>query len=216
MKIQELILYSSNLVETEKFYTEMLDLSLKQKTINKISFKIGESILSFKRSKSNHKYHFALNIPSNQIDNAKKWVSKKLKLIKMNNPEIIVSFDNWNAKSIYFYDNNRNIVELIAKFDLKNNSINEFSEESLLCINEIGVGTNDTKSIYNVIKKTINIPEYIKGPFREDFIAQGFENCLFVISKNNRNWYPTNDKVEIHPLEAIIKSQTEMFVLKIN
>ena len=216
MKIQELFLYTNNITETEKFYSEILELTIIKKSTNHIAFRIGNSILNFENSNKEYKYHYAINIPSNQILSALIWTSKKIDLIKINNPEIIVSFDNWNAKSIYFYDNNKNIVELIAKKDLLINSTNEFSENSLLSINEIGIGTVNPQNIFNYIKQYLNFPKYKKGPFREDFIAQGFEECLFVISKNNRYWYPTNDIVEINPLKVIIENNNFTYYLDIN
>ena len=216
MKVQELILYSNNLTDTELFYSKILELDVINKSENQISFMIGTSVLTFKITSSTPTYHFAFNIPCNQIEEAVKWISNKIELIKINNPDVIVSFENWKAKSIYFFDNNNNIVELISKSDLENDCKNAFSKNSLLNINEVGIGTTNPETIYNLINKETNLPQYHKGPFREDFIAQGFEDCLFVISKNNRNWFPTNNLVQIHPLSVILKNDYRIYTLDFN
>ena len=51
----------------------------------------------------------------------------------------IAQFENWNANAVYFYDNNGNILEFIARHDLQNNQFTPFNSESILNISEIGI-----------------------------------------------------------------------------
>ena len=61
----------------------------------------------------------AVNLPGFE---AFAWANKKVELIPITPTSNIADFKNWNAKAFYFYDNNQNIVEFIARFDLDNNS----------------------------------------------------------------------------------------------
>ena len=56
-------------------------------------------------------YHYAINIPANKIEEAKDWLSNRVRLLWMEDyKDDIADFVNWHAKSIYFYDPAGNIV----------------------------------------------------------------------------------------------------------
>src|SRR3954453_13270704 len=117
MNILEIEILSDNLVETEMFYAELLGLPTTRKDQNSISFLAGKSILTFIQSNElNPTYHFAFNIPNNKINEAVNWASSKVDLIDSSDSRIVANFESWNAKAFYFYDNNRNILEFIARF----------------------------------------------------------------------------------------------------
>ena len=140
MDILEIEILTDNLDETEKFYSKLLGLQTKNKDQNSISFLAGQSTLTFIKShKLNPKYHFAFNIPRNKLDEAIKWISAKLGLIKNADNGIVTNFESWNAKAIYFFDNNGNILEFIARFDLNNDSDKPFCISSIQSISEIGI-----------------------------------------------------------------------------
>ncbi|UKM63706.1 hypothetical protein GSB9_00251 [Flavobacteriaceae bacterium GSB9] len=107
--------------------------------------------------------------------------------------EKIQDFDSWNAKAIYFYDNDKNIVECIARKNLKNENPDDFSVDSLLEISEIGMPVSNIETTYKTLKKISNIDVY-DGGF-EKFCAIGDENGLFIcINKKLKDWFPTGDK----------------------
>lgn len=199
MKLLEIELLTNNLLETEKFYTEQLGFPVSNKTLNSISFIIGNSILIFTKVKGiNPTYHFAFNIPHNQLEQAINWTTNKVALLKNSTDEIITRFDNWNAESIYFYDNNNNILELIARFDLNNYSIEDFKTSSIESISEIGIVTDQPLCFGEELITDSGLHYFPKGPRREDFIAMGDDNGLILIVRTNRNWYPTNDSAQKH------------------
>ncbi|MEO0572284.1 MAG: VOC family protein, partial [Bacteroidota bacterium] len=105
----------------------------------------------------------------------------------------IQDFDFWNAKAIYFYDMDHNIVEFIARKNLKNGTDKEFNSNSLLEISEIGIPVNDIETTFNTLNTLSNLSKY-DGGF-EKFCAIGDENGLFIcINKQLKNWFPTGDK----------------------
>ena len=114
MKIQELTLKTNKLSETKEFYGKIIGFEIINETGTSISFAIGTSILIFEllEGNENPKYHFAFNIPLNKIDDAINWILERTSLISTEN-SYITDFENWKAQAIYFFDNNRNILEFI-------------------------------------------------------------------------------------------------------
>lgn len=217
MKISELIIQTNNLTETEKFYSKTFECKSVEKTEYLISYIFGSSKLTFELTQQavNPKYHFAFNIPINKIEEAIIWISKKTPLIKLNK-KYITNFENWNAKAIYFYDNNKNILELICRNDLENYSDTEFSKRSIENINEVGVVTDKPIELGDRIIEKTDIDFFVKGPKREDFATLGNEDGLFVISNPNRNWYPTKNKAEKQKIKVKIKVEANNFELEFN
>ena len=114
MKIKELEIFTSKLEEQTKFYHQILELDIISKTKNSVSFKVGDSTFTLKSRANSSPYHYAINIPSNKEKEALNWLKERVEILKYNGLEIHY-FDFWDAYAIYFYDNDRNIVELIAR-----------------------------------------------------------------------------------------------------
>jgi catechol-2,3-dioxygenase len=206
MKIQELTLLTNNLFETNVFYEQKIGFEKIEETETKIGFAVGRSKLIFELTdkKYHPKYHFAFNIPTNKIDEAIHWTLERTNLISTDN-SYITDFENWKAKAIYFFDNNQNIVEFISRTDLNNATNKPFSVASILSINEIGLVTDEPLQTGNELIQKTKIDFFAKGPKREDFVALGNEEGLFVISNPNRKWYPTQEIAEKWKLKAKIK-----------
>jgi len=201
MIIKELKIYTAHLNKQRKFYSEILGLAVLSSTDDEARFQLGETILILIQSEHFQPYHFAINIPCNQEQQALNWLKERVEILKSGEIEI-QDFDFWNAKAIYFYDEDKNIVELIARKNLKNESSSSFSAESLLSISEIGVPVDNVESTYNSISKVVNA-DIFSGSF-ESFLALGDENGLFIcINKNKRDWFPTNDKAHSSEFELV-------------
>ena len=193
MDILEIEILSDNIDETIKFYSELLGFKILHVDGNTISFAVGKSVLTFIKSDNlNPKYHFAFNIPCNKIDDAILWTYSKTPLIKITNDKIIADFDNWNANAIYFYDNNGNILEFIARHDLNNASENTFDISSIESISEIGIVAENALELADKLINENKLSLFAKGSKSEAFSALGDDNGLLVIVKSHRNWYPTN------------------------
>ena len=193
MDILEIEILSDNIDETIKFYSDLLGFKILHVDGNTISFAVGKSVLTFIKSDNlNPKYHFAFNIPCNKIDDAILWTYSKTPLIKITNDKIIADFDNWNANAIYFYDNNGNILEFIARHDLNNASENTFDISSIESISEIGIVAENALELADKLINENKLSLFAKGSKSEAFSALGDDNGLLVIVKSHRNWYPTN------------------------
>lgn len=199
MKIKELKLYSNHLKEQKEFYISLFKLDLVNESASSFTVKVGETLLSFTKSDDNPYYHFAINIPSNQIEAALQWLKQRVEILPFENEEI-VDFVNWNAKSIYFYDADKNIIEFIARRNLNINSHHSFSGKSLLHISEIGLPTNDVPKVFNKLNKDYALEKFDCDLKR--FCAVGDENGLFiVVNYNLKKWLPTWDEALPFPFE---------------
>lgn len=217
MRIKELLLLTNNIAETKLFYNQIIGFKTVKETKKSISFTVGTSKLTFELTdiKHNPKYHFAFNIPSNKIEEALEWILQKTNLISAEN-SYITEFHNWRAKSIYFFDNNKNILEFISRSDLNNNNDNPFSIEQILNINEIGLVTDMPIQTGNEITHQKEIDFFLKGPKKDNFVAVGSDDALLVISSPNRNWYPTQEKAEKWKVRATINIGNKEYELEYN
>lgn len=193
MKITELEIISNNIENTSAFYSGILGLPLVNRDERSLTLKSGNTLLRFAESDVDEAmYHFAFNIPCNKIEEAVEFISTRTDLLELQNNSVIADFTSWNAKAIYFYDNNRNIVELIARLDLNNASDTPFSGESILCISEIGISASYPVQLAKNIHDELGVPYFEKSPGGDEFVAMGDDEGLFIIVKTGRHWYPTS------------------------
>ena len=191
MRIHELHIYTQNLEQQVAFYSETLDLILLKKTSEIAQFQVGSSILTLELAEESTPYHFAINIPSNQEGEALQWLQKRVSVI-MDEDNSIHDFDFWNAKAIYFYDCDKNIVEFIARKNLNHQSKTAFSAAALLEISEIGAPVRKLQQTYDALYELCGIGIYDGG--YERFLAVGDERGLFIcINKGRKNWFPAGD-----------------------
>lgn len=191
MKINRLILYTAQLEEQTTFYKDVLGFKLVEKTPDHSSFKIGTSILSFYFRETSTPYHFAFNIPSNQIKEALQWLKQRVEVLTDERIEIH-DFESWNAQAVYFYDKDQNIVEFIARKNLKIESFTAFRPESVLNISEIGLPVNNMERTLHHLNLVKKLPIY-SGDM-ERFCAAGDEHGLFIIiNKEKKKWFPNDD-----------------------
>ncbi len=220
MVIKKLVLQTAYLKTLEEFYSSLLELCVQTIDERELLITIGNSNLIFTESnKAEPLYHFAINIPSNKIEEAKTWLSTKVKLLWMQDYKSdIADFVNWHAKSVYFYDPAGNILELIARFDLNNNSNEAFSSKQLLSINEVGLvfEQNEFEQRTSELLKNYSLSYFSKQPPLSQFRAIGDDEGLFVIVPEHRNWFPTDKPAGIFPMRMEFESGGKEYRLEID
>ncbi|WP_430409732.1 VOC family protein [Kordia sp.] len=192
MQIRELTLFTTNLEDQKQFYTHVLELPLVSSDQEKFTIKIGTSLLTFVTAKTSNPAHFAINISSYKIQEALHWIQKRTEILGCEG-EQIADFSNWNAKALYFYDNDGNIVEFIARKDLEIVNTHPFSSTDLVNISEIGIVSNDNKIIYEQLQAIRPIAIYDGNLDR--FCALGNAEGLFIlVNKTKKKWFPTQEE----------------------
>lgn len=206
MQIQQLILEASDILSLRNFYEYVLEMqTLSGKRSFKLSF--GKTDLIFRENDrlENLVYHYAITIPSNKINEAKEWLSLRVKLLWLEDYQsVIADFIGWNAKSVYFLDAAGNIVELISRFDLENASDETFNSMQFLSISEIGLVFRKEEFEFRTkeLMKTFSLPYFTKQQPLPSFKALGDDNGLFIIVPEKRSWFATNTPAEILPLDV--------------
>jgi len=201
MKINELVIFTNQIENQRRFYQDVLEFDLVYNSEEKITFKTGDGFLSFEYKVTNNPAHFAFNIASNKIEDALIWLQKRVAILP-DGENVISNFKNWNARAIYFYDADNNIVEFIARRDLNINSNMAFSPKQIISISEVALVTTNISSLYRVISKIKPISVY-DGGF-DKFCALGNQNGLFIlIDKTVKSWHPTGE--EAHTADFVLK-----------
>lgn len=197
MKIEAIELLSNNIIETEQFYNNILDIKTNSKNENKVSFLIGTTKVSFQTSTVEYpNYHLAFDIPNNKLEEAFKWLEQRTTVLPVTDNSQFSSFEAWNAKSFYFYDNNGNLLELICRFDSDNQSDTTFDSNSILFVSEIGIVTSDVLSTAEELISQYGLEYYPKQPKTKNFAVIGDENGLLILVTQDRNWFPTTKKAQ--------------------
>ena len=214
MKLEQIQIQTNNIQETTAFYQDILDLPIIEKNSKWVTIQAGNSILKFiENAAFNSIYHFAFNIPENKLDEAIEWCKNKVGLIVIEDQNVIANFETWNANAVYFYDNNGNLLEFIARHDLDNTATENFSSKSILNISEIGIVTENPLELGNQLIEKHALEFFSKNNNSDVFSALGNDEGLLIIVKPNRNWYPTQTPSQSNPTEIRIQNNENIFEL---
>jgi len=209
MKIKEIHLLSNNIIETERFYNTTLAVETEMMNKEEVSFLIGTTRLVFKKSAVQQpNYHLAFDIPNNKLEEAFNWLAERTLLLPVTESSKFASFESWNATSIYFYDNNKNLLELICRADLLNESALPFSSNALLYISEIGIVTDNVQEMADELIDKYGLAYYDKQTKQENFVVLGDETGLFILVSPDRNWYPTTKKTKSFETRIVFDTES--------
>jgi hypothetical protein len=191
MKIKELVIFTNQIEKQKQFYQDVLEFDLVFSSEEKITFLSGESLLVFQYKENVQQAHFAFNIASNKIEEALIWLQERT-VILPDGEDQISNFESWNSKAVYFYDADNNIVEFIARRDLKIESSEVFSSKSIISISEIAMVTTKISKLFKAIY-SIEPIDMFDGNFNR-FCALGNQEGLFILIDQNLNtWHPTGE-----------------------
>lgn len=215
MKIENLEIQTANIEQQFIFYSELLGLPVVQKDKHQFAVQIGFSILKFQRKQHATPYHIAFHIPAYFEEKALIWLKERVKIQSFNAEEKneIIDFSSWNAKSIYFYDEDKNILEFISRRHLWKSSSEKFSAESILGIAEIGLATTDVKSAFDYLQQQFSLKKYA-GDLDKFCPIGDDEGLLITIDKDKKDWFPTDDAAFASPFKLLFEQAGQKFALK--
>jgi hypothetical protein len=199
-----------DLEQMAAFYRDTLRLPSKMNDAG-LRVTAGETTIDFSKidarpGATDPYYHFAFNIPHNQLEAAKTWLEPRCPLVKRADGGVIFHFEGWNAHAFYFLDPAGNILEFIARHTLENERDDAFSESNILCASEIGVVAPDVVKTADQICEAVKLERYHGGS--EQFTAVGDEQGLFIVVRTGRAWFSSNRKAEVFDAEAVLRSDT--------
>lgn len=192
MKIIELEIMTDDLEATARFYAGTLGLPLIGSTAQARVFSVGDSLLTFRKSENMYPvYHVAFNIPHDKLYEALDWVKDKTDPLILPEGGHVADFSDWNANAFYFKDNNGNILEFIARYDVEVEEDKPFDGQSLQSISEIGIVVEDPMSFASDLVVNQHLNYFVKSKPGENFAVLGDDYGLFIIVSHQRPWYPT-------------------------
>jgi catechol-2,3-dioxygenase len=212
IRFRHLGLMSHSLREQRRFYERVLGLQLTGAGADHLTIEAGSTRIQFTKSEPGTRpvYHFAFNIPENKLDAAIKWMEPRSPLLRhYETGEYVVDFPEWNAHSIYFNDPAGNILEFIARHDLKNGAPGgypgAFGADDILYVSEIGLVVREVPAAVDTLKRLLDVKEYSGAS--EQFTAVGDEHGLLIVVKEGRGWLPTTEvKAAIFPTDVTLES----------
>jgi catechol-2,3-dioxygenase len=192
MFIEELHIATKDLAGAKKFYQGALGLNMLEESSLHMHFGLETSLLGFHAVENTApQYHIAFNIPCNQVREALAWLSARTEIIPVEGGTI-ADFKNWNAQAVYFFDHDRNIIEFIARDDLRNNAAEPFGSRSILSVSEMGIVTDHVAQTCESLIKEYGLDYFSRQKPSKDFAALGDDHGLFIVAASARNWYPTD------------------------
>lgn len=154
MRITEATLYTNRLDEMKRFYVEKLGLSVVDEDSTRFQIELGEDTLIFQEAitEQERQYHFAINIPANRFKEAKEWIMSRVPLLTADGEDEIY-FEGIDASSLYFYDADENVIELIARHSINPESnIESFSSNEFLGIGEMSLTVEDPSLVATALE----------------------------------------------------------------
>ncbi len=208
MKILELELETNDLAGTKQFYTNVLAFKLLSEDKKQLCVKIGSSLLYFRYTPwaPAGPYHIAFNIPANKIDEARNWLQDRAAfLYESGSGTPVVTHEEWGAKALYFYDTDFNILELISHQSAPVTNV-PFSADAVLNIGEVGMAVPDVQAFTDELKVRLQLPQW-KTAY-PGFTAVGDAEGMFIVVKEQRAWFPTQNKAMARPMRVLVQGTT--------
>ncbi len=216
IRIRALRLKTSQPIDVmTKFYRDTIGFSVTSEADDSVTLETGESTITFDYAADiDAFYHFAFNIPENQIRSAHEWQKQRSELITPPErlvdegmPREVVAFRHWNAHSVFFWDPAGNAVEYIARHDLDNGRAGEFSIESVLGLSEIGLVAEDVPAVAKRVRDSLSVKTYVSAS--EAFEPIGDPHGLLLIMKAGATMaFGQGGKRGIYPTEVRLARST--------
>lgn len=212
MKIAQLTLKTHTLDSLREFYADHLGFNLLEETDESFTLDAGESRLTFVADDEEeaYQYHFAFNIPYNQMMDAELWLTQRVNLlIPQGAKDAWVEHLHWQAEALYFTDPAGNVVEFIGRQRLSDDTAIPFSAQSIQSISEIGLAVADVDREIATIRfvAELDLPDFGEGS--ADFRAVGDDDGLLIFVRTGRIWFPTRDAAaRVYPVSMTVHGET--------
>ena len=197
----------------EAFYRDRLELKT-GRAGPRLTVTAGDTRITFveHREAADPFYHFAFNIPENKIVAARDWQLQRSPLIPIPSaiaraglPPDIVDYSHWNAHSVFFLDPGGNVVEYIARHDLKNAASGPFSSRDILGTTEIALIVDDVPGTVTTLRPALAMEPY-RGS-SADFAALGDEEGLVLVMRRGRilNFNPSSEEKAARVYPTVVR-----------
>ncbi len=190
MKIIYLELMTKDLQIQKDFYSKTLELPLKASD-TRLEVQAGQTTLVFTQAELGFDgaYHFAFNIPENQLFQAIQWSDRRFLLLHDDAGKEVFESKTWNSHSVYFKDPAGNVLEFIARHTMDNAVEGDFDSRQIINISEIGLPSEDVIGLANDLCTKLELSVFRQEP-NETFTPIGDNDGLFILPIKGRIWMP--------------------------
>jgi hypothetical protein len=198
------LLTAAPLADMERFYRSLGLPAATAPSRDRLTIAAGGTEITFRpapEAAGRPFYHFAFNIPENKIVEALTWQKARGPLLPIPErnrdpkmPPEVVDYSHWNAHSIFFLDPGGNVVEYIARHDLKNARTGAFGPRDILYASEIAFIVDDVVQTAATLRDVASVVQYRGGS--PQFTALGDEEGLLLVMQRGRilNFQPESDE----------------------
>jgi catechol 2,3-dioxygenase-like lactoylglutathione lyase family enzyme len=192
VNIAYLEISAKDLEAQRDFYANILELPVNLDS-STLKVRAGATDLVFTQAPTEFEgaYHYAFNTPENQFQAAKTWISQRVPLLRDESGNDEFSFESWNSDSVYFKDAAGNVLEFIARHDLKNAVEGNFDSRQILNVSEIGLPSENVIEFANELCQSLNLSVFRQEP-HETFTPVGDNHGLLIIPLKDRIWIPNS------------------------
>lgn len=209
MEIDHLHLRTASLSDLRAFYADTFECPVTKADSTEFTVRMGTTAVTFSAVTDRSKpfYHFAINIPPNQFDDAVTWLADRVELlVDPETGERKIFSELFNSHQVYCLDPANNIVELIARHDLSNDAERSFGSGSFRQVSEIGFPVSDNRHAVQAIGDIVEVSLYNGDdvstvPNDQNFTAVGDDYGMFIVVQRGRQWFlPQNQAAEVYPI----------------
>jgi hypothetical protein len=202
------------LTRMRDFYHRSLGLPVLPGPRDRLTVQAGRTRLTFvPAGRGRPFYHFAFNIPENKIRAARDWQRERTPLLPIparlrapGYPDDVVDYRHWNAHSVFFFDPAGNVVEYIARHDLRNAAPGPFGSADILYASEIAFVVDDVTATTARLREVVGVAQYRGGS--DQFRALGDECGLLLVMRRGRVISfdaPERKAVDVFPTRAWVR-----------
>lgn len=207
--IARLRLKTAKLEEMRRFYADTLGLKVRDGEGGAIAVQAGTTEIVFEPTEDKGGagpfYHVAFNIPENKLAAAKEWLRGRCAIVTRADGSDEYHFAAWNAHAIYFLDPAGNIMEFIARHNLKNAGTGPFGVDDILYASEIALVVDDVRASARAAEEDLGM-EPFAGSLSDGFAAVGDDHRLLIIAKRGRPWLGgMGSTAQVFPTGAVLR-----------
>lgn len=207
MNITRLELLTKDLRAQNDSYANILELPAKL-TSSDLEVTAGITDILFTQAPADFDgaYHFAFNIPENQFRTAKEWISDRVTLLRDESGKDEFASETWNSHSVYFKDSAGNVLEFIARHNLKNAVDGDFDSKKILQVSEIGLPSEDVMGLANELCTRSGLSVFKQQP-NENFTPIGDDSGLLILPIKDRIWIPNSGvPAKLLPVKVMVEA----------
>jgi len=212
MRFKKVHLLCNNAANQQAFYAGLLGMPLINSYETGFCVQAGQTLLEFSQTREvkDSPYHIAFNITPQVLPDVVPFLSDKGISLIQKDGAAVIDFPNWNARSVYFYDTEQNIMECIARYNLQHDTPDtNFSAKQILAISEVGIPVEDTAAFIKTLQS--NAPVNIWKDYGDQFKAVGDEEGLMIVVTEGRHWFPTLHSNSFLPIRLEIAQEGRLF-----